>query len=116
MNIAHNDPRVGLINISHEINADRDLMSALMKHMTVLSAEQHESGRGIQYICSCELFDELQENEEIPEYRIEACHPGKRFDNAEYEQRKQVGDSFRFVAIRKFIIRAPAISMQTHLH
>ena len=116
MNIAYNNPKVGIMNITHEMHADRELMSALMKHVTVLNAQQHESGRGIEYIVSCELFDDLKEGEEIPEYRIEMCPPGMKFDNDEYEQRKQVGTDFRFVAIRQFIIRAPVLSTSLSVH
>lgn len=103
------DPRLGILLITHEMLRDREVISALFSHVTILESEPHESGRGLRFIVACELFDELENGEELPEYRIEMAPPGKPFDNPEHEQRKRVGNApgFRFVAIRKIIIRAP---------
>ena len=108
------DPRLGMLLITHETLRDRELISALFSHVTILETEPHESGRGMRFVLQCELFDELKNGEELPEYRIEMAPPGKPFDNPEHEQRKQVGQApgFRFVAIRKIIVRAPLATAQ----
>lgn len=105
-------PRVGKFNISHELlnnPAERPMLQALMGLCVVLEVEEHESGRGKQYIATSELFQNLLEGEEIPNYRIEFAFD-RAFDNPEYEVRRVDNGSFGFVAIRQHIVRVPTAS------
>lgn len=101
--------RVGKFNISHEMLADADervMVQALMGLCIVLNCEEHESGRGVAYIASSELFQPLMEGEEIPQYRIEFAFDCA-FDNPDHEVNRINNGPFGFVAIRQHIIRVP---------
>lgn len=101
--------RIGSFNISHEwlnSGADRPLLHALFGLCVVLHVEPNASGRGLTYIAASELFQELAEGEEIPEYRIEfACD--MPFENPEREAQRLNSGAFGFVAIRQNIVRVP---------
>lgn len=110
--------RIGKFKITHELlrsGVDRPMLQALFGQCIVLDSEQHESGRGVQYIAVSDLFQELKEGEEIPEYRIEFAH-GVPFDNPELEARRVNSGAFGFVAVRQIVVRAPAVHtrMQSH--
>lgn len=93
--------RIGRFQIVFEVLDDRALCEALFSKCVVLASEPHESGRGRGFIAASELFQELGEGEEIPEYRIEVDH---------------LDGKFTFRAIRQTIIRAPAIAFSHAIH
>lgn len=101
--------RVGKFLISYELlgnGRERLMLQALMGLCLVLSCDEHESGRGKEYIASSNLFQPLAEGDEIPQYRIEMTFDSA-FDNPEYEASRINSGSFGFVAIRQHIIRVP---------
>lgn len=114
-------PHVGQINVLDEVLADREMMAALLALCTILGIEDHESGRGKTFLLvSEELFEALNEGDEVPEYRIESAPPGQVFRNAESESRAKaspVGNGsgpWRFAAFRKIIVRVPPINLTLH--
>lgn len=106
--------RIGKFNILHEVLRDgreRPMLQALFGLCVILDVEEHESGRGKTYIASSELFQPLAEGAEIPEYRVERAWPDQAFKNPEHEGDCLKSAGFRFKAIRKLIVRAPAAQM-----
>lgn len=109
--------RVGSFNVTYaqlSNDAERPMLEALFALCeAMLKVEEHESGRGRTfYAASNSLFCPLVEDEEIPEYRIEFAAPGATFANPEDEARAVTAQGgFRFVAIRKTILRVPAIAL-----
>lgn len=106
-------PRIGKFHIPHETLNDvvqRPLLQALFGLCVVLEAGDHDSGRGKTYIAASELFDALEEGDEVPEYRIEFAY-GMPFESADYEARRLNGGGCGFVAIRKIIVRVPPIQV-----
>lgn len=104
--------RIGKFKILHEALRDgtqRPMLKALFGLCVVLEASEHESGRGKEYIVASDLFQELKEGEEIPEYRIEMTQT--RFIDDDHEARRLNSGAFGFVAIRNFILRVPAIAV-----
>jgi hypothetical protein len=103
-------PRVGRFNLTYEtLRDDREMCKALFSLCIVLAVEDHESGRGKTYTAASDLFQPLQEDEEIPFYRIEmVCN--QPFENPEREAQRVDSGPFGFVAIRQNIIRVPALS------
>lgn len=107
--------RIGKFNVPHETlhdGASRPMLQALFGLCVILSAEDHESGRGKTYIAASELFQELADGEEIPDYRIEFAHD-IAFPNAEHQARRLDSGEFGFVAVRQVVVRVPAIAMST---
>lgn len=93
--------RIGRFQVAFEVLDDRALCEALFSKCVVLASEPHESGRGTGFIAASDLFQELTEGEEIPEYRIDVDH---------------LDGKFTFKAIRQIIIRAPSIGISHALH
>lgn len=108
--------RVGMFRILHELLQDgreRPLLQALFGLCVVLHTEPCESGRGVYYIAASDLFEELREGEEIPEYRIEMAWPDQALKNPAHELTctRSADGRFRFKAIRKIIVRVPPASL-----
>lgn len=99
---------------------ERELIGALLSLCVVLDAEDHESGRGKAYTCASDLFQALGEGEEIPEYRVEFAHDDVRpqFDDPTWETQFPVlrSGKFRFVAIRRHIVRVPTARVGHAMH
>lgn len=112
MKVAYaNSNRVGRINVLYAVIRDeRPMIAALMALCVVLECEEHESGRGKTYTCASELFQPLNEGDEIPEYRLEFVHD-QQFENPEREAARINSGKFGFVAIRNHILRAPLLSI-----
>jgi hypothetical protein len=111
--VSQGSNRVGKFNLSYELLNDgneRAMVAALIGLCDVISVEEHESGRGRQYICASSLFQPLTEGEEIPQYRIEFAYD-REFDNQEHEDSRINAGPFGFVAIRQNILRVPAASL-----
>ena len=106
--IAYSDSnRIGKFSIMFEMLEDRELIGALMALMApVLEAYPHESGRGTTFVAASELFQELQEGDEIPEYRIEFDHPTRPLPPERARECTKSG-AFGFRAIRNTIVRVP---------
>lgn len=110
--------RIGKFKIPHETLRDgsqRPMLQALFGLCVVLEAYEHESGRGKEYIAASEMFQALNEGEEIPEYRIE-CAANMAFENPEYQAKRLDSGVFGFVAIRNVILRVPPVSLRTTAH
>jgi hypothetical protein len=106
-----NSNRVGRINVLYDVIRDeRPMIAALMALCVVLECEDHESGQGKTYVCASELFQPLNEGDEIPEYRLEFVYD-QPFELPEREAARTNSGKFGFVAIRKTIIRAPLLSI-----
>jgi hypothetical protein len=102
--------RIGKISILYEVlrnGSERPLLRALFSLCTILESYENESGRGETYIVASELFQELHEGEEIPEYRLECAWPDQAFRDPEHEKDCVKAGEFRFKAIRKIIVRVP---------
>lgn len=112
MEVAYpNSNRIGRFKITYEaLRADAHMCGALFALCVVLGVEDHESGRGKDYIAASPLFEELKDNEEIPKYRIEFAHD-QPFANPEWEQRRVESGKFRFAAFRKIIVRVPPLQI-----
>jgi len=121
MQVAYpNSNRVGKILISFETLRDDAVLcgalfallspSAEHPNSAILGVEDHESGRGKAYIAASDLFQELADGEEIPEYRIECVHD-QPFANPEWEAKRIDSGKFGFAAFRKIIVRAPPASI-----
>lgn len=106
---------VGSFNLTYEMQTDRELVGALMGVCTVLHAEAHESGRGTRYIAASPLFQPLNEEEVVPEYRIEFRHAAT-FEDPEAQARRVDFGKFGFVAYRQTVVRVPTISTTTRVH
>jgi len=103
--------RIGKFQILHEALRDgsqRPMLQALFGLCVVLEVDEHESGRGKIYVAASDLFQALNEGEEIPEYRIE-CAANMAFENQEHEARRRNSGVFGFVAIRQIIVRVPPV-------
>lgn len=108
--IAYSDSnRIGKFHIMFEMLKDRELIGALMALMTVLEAFPHESGRGTTFIAASDIFQELEPNTEIPEYRIEFDHPTKPLPPDRARECTKSG-AFGFRAIRNIIVRVPPVT------
>jgi hypothetical protein len=108
--------RIGQFRITYEMLEDRELMRALFSLCLVLKAWDHESGRGKEYICASDLFDEVAEGNEVPEYRLEFDHPTLPLADREAAARcVKVGD-FGFRAVRKIIVRVPPLAVTQSFH
>jgi hypothetical protein len=109
--------KIGSFNLMYEVLNDgrnRSWLQALFGLCIILHVEENESGRGKTYIAASELFQPLNEGEEIPEYRIE-CELAKPF--TEEEQAKALaGGKFKFYAVRKIIVRVPPAQMIMRPH
>jgi hypothetical protein len=111
--VSHGSNRVGKFNLSHELMgsaAERPMVDALLSLCNVILRDEHESGRGMEYIATSDLFQPLVEGEEIPHYRIEYAFD-MAFDNPELEANRTTTGKFGFVAIRQNIVRVPAASL-----
>jgi len=106
--------RIGKMLIARETLRDgtqRPMLQALFGLCIILEVGDHESGRGKEYIAASELFEPLAEGEEIPEYRIEQATL-MPFAQADHEARRLNSGAFGFVAIRRIIVRVPAIAVR----
>jgi hypothetical protein len=121
MEIAYpNSNRIGRFRLLYEtLRADAAMCGALfalcspsLEHPSsaILAVEDHESGRGKEYIAASPLFDELLDGEEIPEYRIEFAYD-RPFDNPEWETRRIESGKFRFAAFRQIVVRVPPLAI-----
>lgn len=103
--------RIGKFRIMYEVLLDgheRPLLQALFGLCLILKTEDpEESGRGVMYYAASDLFQPLLEGQEIPEYRLECAWPDQAFENPEREEQCLRSGGFRFVAIRKNIVRVP---------
>lgn len=107
--------RVAKLDIMYEqLEQNGPMLAALMGLVVVLQVEEHPSGRGKTFIVACKqnvkLFQELNEDDEIPEYRLEFVHDGKFEDPAREASRTNSG-RYGFAAIRKTILRVPPVEM-----
>ena len=104
--------RIGKFNVLHEVLADgtnRPMLQALFGLCVVLDVSENESGRGKTYIAASDLFQPLNEGEEVPEYRIDFAHD-RAFPNADHESmRINSTNKFGFVAIRQTVVRVPQL-------
>lgn len=112
--------RLAVINMPYEaLRNEREMCGALFALLIVLKVEEHESGRGKRYYVACDagvpLFERLADGSEIPEYRVEFVH-GRTFESPDWEARRVNSGEFGFAAIRKTIIRVPAISVGMSAH
>lgn len=107
-------PRIGRFNILSD-KIDDPHSQALFSLCTVLHEEPHESGRGTTFYAASDLFQPLNEGEEIPEYRIESVFDGN-FEREDYQHQRIDSGRFGFVAIRNTIIRVPTLGIQTTVH
>ena len=116
--IRHTDSnRIGIFNITKEMQQDRELIAALMRLCVVLEAGPHPSGRGTAYIAeSAELFQPLQPGEEIPQYRIVFDHPSLPLPPEEAALCTAKSGLFRFRAVRNTIVRVPPLEMRYSGH
>jgi hypothetical protein len=106
-----NSSRIGRFRVLYEtLRADAPMCGALFALCVVLGVEECESGGGKVYLAASPLFEELKENEEVPEYRIEYAHDGP-FENPEWEARRVESGKFRFAAFRKIIVRVPPLQV-----
>ena len=108
--------KVGSFNILFEKEPDTELMQALMDLCTVIHAFPHESGRGTTYVAISDLFEGIEDGEEVPQYRIEFRAPDQKFDRPDYEVRRLNSRRFGFVAIRNTIIRVPPLQISQRFH
>ena len=108
--------RIGKFNLlDGRIEHDALMCQALLSVCSVILDEPHESGRGRFIMAASQLFEPLEEGEEIPEYRIEAVCDA---DFADEEKRRLSVRSgrFRFYATRQNIVRVPPVAMTTSMH
>lgn len=105
--------RIGRFNVLDEAMDER--VAAMLRIMTVLKVEPHESGRGKTFYAASDLFQPLMEGEEIPEYRIDSAYDCE-FPDAEKQARRINVGQFGFVATRQFIIRVPTLNTRIHAH
>jgi hypothetical protein len=105
--------RVGQFRVDDQfVVENRELIGALLGLCVILDVRPDDSGRGRLFTCASDLFEPLNEGDEIPEYRIEATHGSTNFPQDDHEARAlAAGDGFKFVAIRRVIVRVPAIEM-----
>lgn len=107
-------PKVGKFRILYEIlnDAQRHPMLKALFGLCIIIDVEHadETGRGKLYYACSELFQELREGEEIPEYRIEMAHDCV-FPNPEDEARRLNAGKFGFVAIRRHVLRVPTATL-----
>lgn len=115
MEVAYpNSSRIGSFKVLYEtLRDDGPMCGALFALCVILGVEEHESGRGKEYIAASPLFEELKEGEEIPEYRIEFAYD-QPFANPEWEARRVNSGKFGFAAFRKIIVRVPPLQMTLH--
>ena len=117
-----NSPRIGQFRVLYEtLRADASMCGALFAlcspsaehpYAAILNVEECETGRGKVYTAASPLFEELKENEEIPEYRLEFAHD-QPFANPEWEARCVQSGKFGFAAFRKIIVRVPPAQIGT---
>ena len=107
-----NSNRIGKVNILYEVLRDEPEMIGALQALLlpIIESFDHASGRGKTYIAASKLFHELQENDEIPEYRIEFVYD-QHFENPEREAARINSGRFGFVAIRNHIVRAPLLNI-----
>ena len=104
--------RLGKFNLTFEMQKDRELMGSLFKLMTpVIEAYPHESGRGTTFVAVSELFHQLGEGEEIPQYRLEFDHPSAPPLSEEARRECTKSGAFGWRAIRNNIVRVPPLNI-----
>jgi hypothetical protein len=103
--------RIGMLLILYEtLRDERELVGALVALGTIISCEDHESGRGKVFTLACEHFQRLAEGEEIPEYRVEFVYD-QPFADPEWEAKRVNSGKFGFAFFRKIIVRAPPLEI-----
>jgi len=110
--------RLGQFLIAHEtLRADSSMVGALIALFAVLHIEDHESGRGKVFTVAAKppmiALDELDDGEEIPQYRVEFAY-GRPFENPEWEARRINSGRFGFAFFRKIIVRVPVLAMSVN--
>lgn len=110
--------KIGCFRILFETLRDcRAQVQALFNLCTVVHVEDDETGRGKMYYAASDLFEQIKEGSEIPEYRIESREGLNKFDQSEHEARAiSSTNSFRFVAIKKIIVRVPTLQIGHKAH
>lgn len=110
--------RIGKFKILHEHLRDgarRPMWQSLFGLCVVLGSHEDESGRGMVFYAASDLFQEVKEGEEIPEYRIEHAQ-NMPFPDPEHQARRLDGGAFGWVAVRKIILRVPPLQMSIRPH
>ena len=111
-------PRIGKFSIRHEAlrdGAQRPMLQALFGLCVILEVSEDASGRGKEYVAASDMFQALEEGEEIPRYRIE-CATHMAFADPDHEERRLDSGAFGFVAIRNIVVRVPPIALRATAH
>lgn len=108
--------RIGKFRVMYETLEDREAMRSLFALCVVLEAWEHESGRGREYIAVSELFEEVPEGGEVPQYRIEFDHPSLPLKGREPKAKFLKSLGFEWRAVRQNIVRVPLLNINTTMH